>query len=108
MARSIVILGSAKEEFKAIKSRVKSEFGDNIWNTVNAEYKKAFDRIQNRPELGRHIDELRDLGVANVRYRLVRQTRVVYEFDDAQAIVHMFIHTRRDFRTHLLQRLLHH
>jgi hypothetical protein len=35
-----------------------------------------------------------------------RQARLVYEFDSQQLIVHMFVHTKRDFKTHLEKRLL--
>lgn len=105
MPRRIVILDSAKEEFKDIKKYVKRDFGDPVWNAVNAEYKHAFKLIQENPEIGSYVDELKELGITNIKYALVRQTRIVYEFDDNLIIVHMFIGTRRDFRTHLLKRL---
>ena len=105
MSRGIVILDSAKEEFKDIKKYVKREFGDSVRNTVNAEYKDAFKLIKENPQIGSHIDELKELGITNVKYALVRQTRIVYEFDENLIIVHMFIGTRRDFRAHLLKRL---
>lgn len=106
VSRRIVILDSAKEEFKDIKKYVKRDFGDSIWNIVNAEYKDAFKSIKESPKIGSYVDELRELGIANVKYVLVRQTRVVYEFDDHLIVIHMFIGTRRDFRAHLLKRLL--
>ena len=106
MANRITLLDSAKEEFKDIKKYVKKEFGDLVWNTVNAEYKVTIQRIKENPQIGSTIDELKDLGVMHVKYTLVRQTKIVYEFDEAQVLVHMFIHTKRDFRTHLFKRLL--
>jgi len=105
VSRRIVILGSAKEEFKDLKKYVQRDFGDSVWKTVNAEYKDAFKRIKENPKIGSYVDELKELGIANVKYVLVRQTRVVYEFDDSLIIIHMFIGTRRDFRTHLLKRM---
>lgn len=105
MSRRIVILDSAKEEFKDIKKYVQRKFGDYVWNTVNAEYKEAFKLIKANPKIGSYVDELKELGITNVKYALVRQTRIVYEFDENLVIVHMFIGTRRDFRTHLLKRL---
>jgi toxin ParE1/3/4 len=103
--RRIVILDSAKVEFKDFKKHVKKEFGDDVWNAVYAEYKNSFNLIKNNPEIGSQIDELKELGIANVKYALVRQTRVVYEFDESLVLIHMLIHTRRDFRTHLFKRL---
>lgn len=105
VSRRIVILDSAKEEFKDIKKYVKRDFGDSVWNTVNAEYKGALQRIKENPKIGSYVDELKELGFTNVKYVLVRQTRVVYEFDDSLIIIHMFIGTRRDFRAHLLKRM---
>lgn len=108
MDRRIAVLDSAKNEFKDIKKYVKKEFGDSVWNTVNAEYKDALRRIRNNPEIGHPLDELKELGIASFKYTLVRQTRVVYEFDENLVLIHMFIHTRRDFRTHLFKRLFNH
>lgn len=106
ISRRIFILDSAKSEFKDIKAYVNNKFGVPVWNSVNAEYKKAIQQIKENPHLGSYIDELKDLGMANIKYILVRQTRVVYEFDDDLVLVHMFIDTKRDFREHLLKRLL--
>jgi mRNA-degrading endonuclease RelE of RelBE toxin-antitoxin system len=62
--------------------------------------------ITTNPMLGTHVEELAELGYDNFRKTLVRQTRVVYEFDSQKLIVHMFVHTKRDFKTHLEKRLL--
>lgn len=105
MPRNFIILDSAKEEFKDIKKYVKRDFGDSIWNTVNSEYKAAFKLIKSSPQSGSPIEELKDIGISNVKYRLVRQTKIVYEFDDELILVHMLISTKRDFITHLLKRL---
>lgn len=106
VASKTIILDSAKEEFKEIKRYVKKEFGDSVWSIVNAEYKEAIQRIKNNPQISSTIDELKDLGITNVRYTFVRQTRIVYEFDDDLVFFHMFIHTKRDFRAHLFKRLI--
>ena len=106
MSRQIAILDSAKEEFRDIKRHVKKEFGESTWNAVNAEYKAAFLRIEDSPESDMQIGDLADVGIANVKYMLVRQTRIVYAFDAALILVHMAIHARRDFRSHLFRRLL--
>lgn len=106
MTRKIVILDSAKEEFKDIKTYVNKAFGDSVWNTVNAEYKEAIQRIKGNPQAGSYIDELQELGMNHYKCILVRQIRVIYEFNQHLVIIHMFINTQRDFRSHLLKRLL--
>lgn len=106
MTRKAVILDGAKADFRDVKRYVKRRFGDLVWNEVNQEFKDAIKTITANPQSGTPIEELRPFGYGNYRKTLVRQTRVVYEFDDEELIVHMFIHAMQDFRTHLEQRLL--
>lgn len=106
MTRNAVVLHGAKADFREIKNYVKKSFGDSVWAEVNQEFKDAVRRITANPLLGMPIEELGLLGFENFRKTLVRQTRVVYEFNSHQVIVHMFVHTKRDFKTHLEKRLL--
>jgi toxin ParE1/3/4 len=106
MTRQALVLDGAKADFREIKKRVRQQFGDLVWADVNQEFKDTIRHITANPLLGTRIDELGELGYDNFRKTLVRQTRVVYEFDNQRLIVHMFIHTKRDFKTHLEKRLL--
>ena len=106
MTRHAVILDGAKADFSEIKKYVKRQFGDRVWVEVYQELKDAIKQISVNPMLGTRIDELDGLGYDNFRKTFVRQTRVVYEFDNQQLIVHMFVHTKKDFKTHLAHRLL--
>jgi toxin ParE1/3/4 len=106
VTRSAVILDGARADFREIKKYVKMQFGDSVWAEVNQEFKDAIKHIATNPILGTPIDELGFLGYENFRKTLVRQTRVVYEFSSQRLIVHLFIHMRRDFKTHLESRLL--
>ena len=105
MSRKVVILNVAKPDFREIKTYVKSQFGEAVWNDVNEEFKSTIDNIGLNPEAGKEVEELKELGQENFRTRLVRQTKIVYEYDDKEVLVHMFIHSKRDFRTHLMKRL---
>lgn len=106
MTRKVIILNVAKPDFREIKTYVKAQFGDAVWNDVNKEFKITIYNIALSPEAGKEVEELKELGQENFRTRLVRQTRIVYEYDDKEVLVHMFIHTKRDFRAHLMKRLL--
>lgn len=106
MARNALILDSAKSEYKAIKQHVKREFGEASWDKTHAAFKGAIALIKHAPEMGVEIDELTALGITAFRSKLVGQTRIIYEFDDVNVLIHMFIHTRRDFRSHLINRVL--
>lgn len=105
MSRKVLILDVARPDFREIRTYVQSQFGEAVWNDVNDEFKATINDIGLHPETGKALEELRELGQENFRMRLVRQTRIVYEYDDKEVLIHMFIHTRRDFRTHLMQRL---
>lgn len=106
MAHKVLVLESAKADFREIRKYVTKHFGDWVWAEVNQEFKDAIKHLAANPLLGTPVEELSDFGYQHVRQTLVRQTRLVYEFDNKQVIVHLFIHTKRDFRTHLEQRLL--
>ena len=106
MTRNVIILDVAKPDFSDIKNHVKSQFGETVWNEVNQEFKDVIKAIGTNPEAGTCLEELKVYGLTNFRQRLVRQTRVIYEFNDSEGLVHMFIHTKRDFRTHLEKRFL--
>ena len=106
MTRNAVILDGAKADFLEIKKYFKKQFGDLVWGEVNQEFKDTIKHITTNPMLGTHVEELAGLGYDNFRKTLVRQTRVVYEFDSQQLVVHMIVHTKKDFKTHLANRLL--
>lgn len=84
---------------------MKGQFGEVVWSEVNLEFKTMMKSIGLNPEAGRQIEELTDLGLQNFRFRLVGQTKIVYEYDGVEILIHLFIHTKQDFRTHLMQRL---
>ena len=106
MSRTVHILDVAKPDFRDIQRYVKTRFGESVWNEVNQEFKQTIREIGEHPESGAYLAELQTLGLDHFRQRLVRQTRVIYEFDDQQVLIHMFLHTRRNFRNHLQQRVL--
>lgn len=105
MRHKVVILDVAKPDFRQVRTYVKAQFGETVWEDVNLEFKAAIKNIGLNPEAGKQIDELVELGQTNFRFRLVRQTKIVYESDDKEVLVHMFIQTKQDFRTHLMKRL---
>ena len=106
MKRRIQILDAAKPDFRDIQRYVITRFGETVWPEVNQECRTTLRDIGEHPESGMPLEELRALGLPQFRQRLVRHTRVIYEFDDQTVLVHLFIHTRRHFRTHLQQRVL--
>jgi len=106
VARKVFILDSAKADYSAIKQHVKKEFGDQSWAKTHKAFKDALTHIARSPEMGLDLEELKSVGILTFRSKLVDQTRIIYEFDDTSVVIHMFIHTRRDFTRHLLDRVL--
>lgn len=79
----------AKSGFREIRTYIKSQFGDAAWNDVNEELKTTISDIALNPAAGKELEKLRELGQENFRMRLVRQTRIVYEYDDKVVLVHI-------------------
>ena len=104
-SRKVIILDAAKVDFRAIKRYVKKDFGDIVWDEVNVEFKDAIRKIGLNAEGGKTVEELEGMGGENFKMRLVRQTKIVYEYDNDKVLVHMFIHSNMDFRTHLFNRI---
>jgi len=105
MSHKVIILDVAKPDFRQVRTYMKAQFGETVWEAVNLEFKAMLKDIGLNPDAGKQIDELVELGQMNFRFRLVRQTKIVYESDAKEVLVHMFIQTKQDFRTHLMKRL---
>ena len=100
------VLEFAKEDYRAIRKKVKSKFGAKVWEEVDAEFKNILSQIGQMPLSGLVPDEMRAIGLTDYRQRLVGQTRVIYQIKGEQVYVHLFIDTSRDFSSILHQRLL--
>lgn len=103
----LVFLDGAKEDFFEIKLN----FGRNVTEEQFKQFKKSFKdifvEIKTYPDAGALVAEASALGM-DVRQRLAENVRVVYSVDKTQNIIYirMFLHTSRDFITHLEKRLL--
>lgn len=106
MGRKVLVLRAAQQDYADIKRHVLAEFGISVWQEVNQAFKTVIQQIGMHPEAGAPLEALQALGLDHFRQRLVRQTRVIYEFDDEEVVIHLFLHTRQDFRAHLERRML--
>ncbi len=106
MPRALKILDGAKSDYQRIKSYIVSGFGTNTWSATNKEFQRAAHRICEDPTIGDFIEELDTFGLPTFRKFLVGQSWMIYEFTDAEVVVHIFIGTRQDFERHLVRRLL--
>ncbi|PXX44950.1 type II toxin-antitoxin system RelE/ParE family toxin [Undibacterium pigrum] len=106
MSHKVKVLAYAKDDYREIRSYVKRKFGDKVWMTVEAEFKKMFQQIADMPVAGFVPEEIEALGLVHYRQRLVGQTRVIYQIKGEEIFVHMFVDTNRDFASVLYDRLM--
>lgn len=104
--RSILILQSAKSDYRRIKSYVTQKFGNEAWLDINHEWKVKLNKLAVNPELGSNISELDGTGLIGFKRYQYKNAYVVYLTTDELLTVYMFIPSMRDFRRHLMDRLL--
>ena len=106
LGRSVKVLAYAKDDYREIRGYVKRKFGDEVWSTVEADFKKMLKQIADMPLAGSVPEEIEAIGLVHYRQRLVGQTRVIYQIKEEEIFVHMFVDTNRDFFTLLYNRLM--
>ena len=104
--RKVVILQSAKSDYRRIKTYVTQKFGAETWLEINQEWKVKLNKLAVNPELGNNISELDGTGLTGFKRYQHKNAYVVYQTSDALLTVYMFIPSMRDFRRHLMDRLL--
>lgn len=104
--RKVVVLQSAKSDFRRIKNYVTQKFGTETWHEINNEWQSKINKLAVAPEIGSNIAELDGTGFTGFKKYQFKNAYVVYQTSDALLIVYMFIPSMRDFRRHLMDRLL--
>jgi plasmid stabilization system protein ParE len=104
--RKIKISGSARHDFLEIKSYVTKKFSAKDWNRIADAWRKNLKKVAGNPELGSKIDELEGTGYVSFRKYHYKNVFAVYSFNDTELEVHLFVPSMRDFRTHLMNRIL--
>lgn len=106
MSCKVQVLAYAKEDYREIRSYVKKKFSEQVWLTVETDFKKMLKQITDMPLAGSVPEEIEAIGLIHYRQRLVGQTRIVYQIKDAEIFVHMFVDTNRNFPSVLYARLM--
>ena len=104
--RKIIIAKVAKKDFSQIKSYVVGKFGAIHWNKIVAEWQELTNTLAINPEIGTQIEELEGTGYNNFKKFHHKNVFVVYSFTATELNIHMFIPSMRDFKTHLMNRLM--
>jgi plasmid stabilization system protein ParE len=104
--RKVLVLQSAKSDYQKIKSYVTQKFGTEAWLEINDEWQKKINKLAAAPELGSNISELDGTGFTGFKKYQYKNAYAVYQTSDALLTIYMFIPNMRDFRRHLMDRLL--
>ncbi|MBC3936457.1 type II toxin-antitoxin system RelE/ParE family toxin [Undibacterium rugosum] len=106
MSYKVQVLAYAKDDYREIRGYVKRKFGDQVWMTVESDFKKMLKQIAEMPLAGSVPEEIEAIGLVHYRQRLVGKTRIIYQIKEEEIFVHMFVDTNRDFPSVLYDRLM--
>ena len=104
--RKVVVLQSAKSDYRKIKSYVTQKFGTEAWLVINDEWQTKINKLAAAPELGSNISELDGTGFTELRKYQYKNAYAFYHTSEALLTIYMFIPSMCDFRRHLMDRLL--
>jgi len=104
--RKVVVLHSAKSDYRRIKSYVTQKFGAEAWLAINSEWQTIINKLAAAPELGSNISELEGTGFTGFKKYQYKNAYVIYQTSGSLLTIYMFIPSMRDFRRHLMDRLL--
>ena len=104
--RKVVVLHSAKSDYRRIKSYVTQKFGAEAWLAINSEWQTKINQLAAAPELGSNITELEGTGFTGFKKYQYKNAYVIYQTSGSLLTIYMFIPSMRDFRRHLMDRLL--
>ncbi|MFZ6767743.1 type II toxin-antitoxin system RelE/ParE family toxin [Undibacterium sp. Di26W] len=106
MGRRIVILASAEQDLKELRSYLIKNFSAKTWQDSYSKIKDAIRHLQQFPYAGIIPDELEKLSLSQYRQVLSGMNRIIYEVRQDTAYIHIIADTRRDMSGLLTRRLL--
>lgn len=102
----VVILDSAEQDLKELRSYVVKNFSQATWLKTYSKLKESIRNLATFPLLGAIPPELETLNMNQYRQIISGMNRVVYEPRADAVYIYMIVDTRRDLETLLMQRLM--
>ncbi len=102
----VVILDSAEQDLKELRSYVVKNFSQATWLKTYSKLKESIRNLATFPLLGAVPPELESLNMNQYRQIISGMNRVVYEPRADAVYIYMIVDTRRDLETLLMQRLM--
>ncbi len=102
----VVILDSAEQDLKDLRSYVVKNFSQATWLKTYSKLKESIRNLAIFPLLGAAPPELETLNLNQYRQIISGMNRVIYEPRADAVYIYMIVDTRRDLETLLMQRLM--
>lgn len=106
MSYKIVILASAEQDMKELRSYIIKNFSHSAWQNTYDKLKEAIRNLKDFPFAGAIPAELERLNLAQYRQIITGMNRVIYEVRQEVIFIHIVADTQKDMKTLLTQRLL--
>ena len=106
MSYRIVLLASAEQDMKELKSYIINNFSRAAWQNTYDKLKDAIRNLKDFPFAGSIPEELARLDLTQYRQIITGMNRVIYEVRQEVIYIHIVADTRKDMKTLLTQRLL--
>lgn len=106
MGFKVVILESAEQDLKELRTYIVKNFSADTWRTSYAKIKEVIRNLQNFPQAGSIPEEIEKLNLTQYRQVLSGMNRVIYEVRQDVIYIHIIADTRRDTTTLLNKRLI--
>ncbi|NWF10985.1 type II toxin-antitoxin system RelE/ParE family toxin [Pseudomonas salomonii] len=106
MTFRVVILHSAKNDLKDIKSYLIRQFSASTWQTTFESLKQAMRRLETQPYAGSIPEEIERLSMSQYRQVVSGMNRIIYEIREQTIYVHIIADTRKNLQALLLKNLI--
>jgi plasmid stabilization system protein ParE len=106
MSYKIIILHSAEQDMKDIKTYIVKNFSAAAWQNTYDKLKKAIRKLKAFPHAGSTPDELEKVNLNQFRQIISGMNRIIYEVRQDTIYIHVIVDGRRDMKSLLTRRLL--
>ncbi|MBV4453899.1 MULTISPECIES: type II toxin-antitoxin system RelE/ParE family toxin [Pseudomonas] len=106
MTFKVVILQSAKNGLKDIRSYLTRQFSASAWQQSYDALKQTIRRLETQPYAGSIPEEIEKLNLSQYRQVISGMNRIIYEIRDQIIYVHIIADTRKNLQALLLRNLV--
>jgi len=106
MRFKVVILDSAEQDLKELRTYILKDFSADTWQTTYIKLKATIRSLQDFPQAGSVPEETEKLNLTQYRQVLSGMNRVIYEVRQDVVYIHIIVDVRREMNALLTRRLL--